>query len=327
MNHPRKVTQGLSKEREQRAQQVSQAPKTTQASQATQAPKTSQDSSQVDLVVPASLRASRISQTTPTSSQDAVVKKASTSKNSATIAKVTTKIVETKIVTTKIVKSKIATPKIVKSKIATPKIVESKIAAPKIATPKIIASIYVDGSHIKGTSKLGFGAWGTITVEGAATPQPVAPHNSPVAGGNFVLSGSEQSEVFKKIAKKFPGEKFSNPTMELFGLFMTVAGFIRIPNAHITIHQDYSGAVNFGYLWSISSGKPRAKKAWEAKIPYIKFLVENIEFVCKTIEDNGGSVAIKWVPGHSGDAGNDKADSLAKCREDYFFSSLCVEQK
>lgn len=199
-------------------------------------------------------------------------------------------------------------------------------AAPK-ASPKITASIYVDGSHIKGTSKLGFGAWGTIKVEGATTPQPTAPRGSPGAGGNFVLSGSEQNKVFKKIAKKFPGEAFSNPTMELFGLFMTVAKFIKVPNAHITVHQDYSGAVNFGYLWSISSGKPRAKKAWEAKIPYIKFLVEYIELACRAIEDGGGSVAIKWVPGHSGDAGNDQADALAKGREEYFFSSLCVEQK
>ena len=45
------------------------------------------------------------------------------------------------------------------------------------------------------------------------------------------------------------------------------------------------------------------------------------------MEENGGSVSIKWVPGHSGDVGNDKADALAKGRKEYFFSSLYVEQK
>lgn len=180
---------------------------------------------------------------------------------------------------------------------------------------KVTASIYVDGSHIKGTKRLGFGAWGKISVNGKPTAT------------DFILSGTEENKVFKKIAKKFPNEKFSNPTMELFGLFMTIAKFVRVPNAHITVYQDYSGAVNFGYLWSISSGKPRAKKAWAAKVPYIKFIVEYIEAACKAVEEEGGSVAIVWVPGHSGDVGNDKADALAKSGLEKYSSPLCVEKK
>lgn len=170
------------------------------------------------------------------------------------------------------------------------------------------AVIYVDGSHIKGTSKLGFGAWGKIYGD---------------VSGEFILSGSEQNKVFQKVAKRFPGEKFSNPTMELFALFITISKLMEVPNIDIVIHQDYTGAINFGYLWSISSGKPRAKSAWKAKIPYIKFLVDYIELACKAVVDNGGTVKIEWVPGHSGDPGNDKADELAKSRKEFYSSPFC----
>lgn len=186
--------------------------------------------------------------------------------------------------------------------------------------------VYVDGSHIKGTTKLGFGAWGTVTLPDTTTAKVGA-----LTPKVFSLSGTEAHPLFKKLAKKFPGISFSNPTMELFGLFITLSKCIEIPNLDVTVYQDYSGAVNFGYLWSISAGKPRASKAWNAKEPYIIYLVNCIKVMCECIIEQGGSIKIQWVPGHQTGGihadGNNKADALAKSRKEEFISPFVVDEE
>lgn len=193
-------------------------------------------------------------------------------------------------------------------------------------------NVYVDGSHIKGTKKLGFGAWGILTqAETTDTTGTTVGVKALQASRTFTLSGTEETPLFKKLGRKFPGTAFSNPTMELFGLFVTLSKCIEVPNLDVTVYQDYSGAVNFGYLWSISAGKPRAPKAWNAKEPYIIYLVECIEVMCKCIIENGGSVKIQWVPAHQTDgihaSGNNKADMLAKSRKEEFISPFIVDEE
>ena len=176
------------------------------------------------------------------------------------------------------------------------------------------ATIYVDGSHIKGTAKLGFGAWGKISVNGELYPEP------------FKLSGTHENSSFQKVMKKFQGEKPSNPTMELFGLLMTLSKFINVKNLELELCQDYNGAVNYGKLWNVSSGKTRATKGpWQAKVPYIKYLVEIIELAIECIQENGGKVHIRWVKGHQtlpgpDKLGNDNADALAKSGLEHYSS-------
>ena len=177
------------------------------------------------------------------------------------------------------------------------------------------ATIYVDGSHIKGTKKLGFGAWGKIQSDGKVIKEP------------FSLSGTQENPLFKKIMKKFPGTSPSNPTMELFGLLVTLSKFVDTPNIELEICQDYNGVVNYGGLWNVSSGTPRAKAPWKASVPYIKYLVWMIELAIKCIQENGGSVHIRWVKGHQtipgpDKMGNDKADTMAKSGKESYFSPL-----
>jgi len=166
-----------------------------------------------------------------------------------------------------------------------------------MSTPEAPLQIYSDGSDIKGTGKLGFGA--------------VFTHNEK----DYSISGTEASPEIKRLSQKHPEAKFSNPTMEMMALVSVLNAF-KNTKEHIEINQDYNGAVNYDALWYYSEGSAqRANKPWKAKEPYIKTLVDAATTLIKQIESNGGSVKIKWVKGHSGNIMNDKADAAAKNRE------------
>ena len=164
--------------------------------------------------------------------------------------------------------------------------------------------IYVDGSDIKGTGLLGFGAY------------------SEYNNSKYELSGTNESGAGKELQAKFPNLKFSNPTMEMLGLLETLKQFTNT-SEHIVINQDYAGAVNYNGLWNKSEGSnQRANKPWNAKEPYIKYIVAEAEKVIAQIEANGGSVKINWVKGHQTGSsphkhGNDNADRVAKSRDVY----------
>ena len=165
-----------------------------------------------------------------------------------------------------------------------------------VTTPATPLEIFVDGSDIKGTGKLGYGA----AVE----------YN----GKMYKMSGTEESKAFNSIKNLFPDAKFSNPTMEMLGLVMTLNSF-KDKAEHIVIRQDYKGAVNYGALWNRSEGSmQREPKPWKAKEPYIQYLVEKAVEMIEKIESNGGSVKLEWVKGHSGHKMNDAADEAAKNR-------------
>jgi ribonuclease HI len=133
----------------------------------------------------------------------------------------------------------------------------------------------------------------------------------------FGLSGTEEGIEVKELAAKHPGAKFSNPTMEMLAL-ATVLETFQDTGEHISIYQDYSGAVNYNGLWQHSEGsEQRSDKPWKAKELYIKDLVDRSVEAIKKIEANGGTVRITWVRGHAGDPMNEAADKYAKSRKDF----------
>lgn len=170
-------------------------------------------------------------------------------------------------------------------------------SASKLSSPSNPLQVYSDGSDIKGTGKIGFGA--------------VFEHN----GMLYDLSGTEESAEVKRLAELFPTAKFSNPTMEMLALVSVLNAF-KNSAEHIVINQDYKGAVNYNGLWDKSAGSAqREPKPWKAKELYIQKLVQTAETLIAQIEKNGGSVNIQWVKGHSGNRMNDLADSAAKSRD------------
>lgn len=170
-------------------------------------------------------------------------------------------------------------------------------SASKLSTPANPLQVYSDGSDIKGTGKIGFGA--------------VFEHN----GMLYDLSGTEESAEVKRLAELFPTAKFSNPTMEMLALVSVLNSFKNTAE-HIVINQDYKGAVNYNGLWDKSAGSAqREPKPWKAKELYIQKLVQTAETLIAQIEKNGGSVNIQWVKGHSGNRMNDLADTAAKSRD------------
>lgn len=178
---------------------------------------------------------------------------------------------------------------------------QNQVYARPISTRENPIQIYSDGSDIKGTGAIGYGS--------------VFEYNEK----HYGISGTEVGNEVLKLKEMFPDAKFSNPTMEMLALATTLEYFASLGIVeHIEVNQDYKGAVNYGELWDHSEGSDqREAKAWKAKEPYIKHLVERSEIAIKKIEANGGSVKIRWVKGHTGDRMNDMADSYAKDRDDF----------
>lgn len=159
--------------------------------------------------------------------------------------------------------------------------------------------IYSDGSDIKGTGKLGFGAWTNFK------------------GKDYAISGTNESSAFKQLQAKFPEAKLSNPTMEMLALAESLETF-KNKKIHLLIRQDYKGAVNYNGLWQNAvENSQKALKPWKAKEKYIKYLVDRSVDAIDSINNMGGSVKIEWVPGHSGLVGNEKADIAARDRKEY----------
>lgn len=174
----------------------------------------------------------------------------------------------------------------------------------KLSTSESPLQVYSDGSDFKDTGKIGYGSVFELS------------------GRQYGISGTEENKEVKKLQQQFPEAKFSNPTMEMLALATTLEYFANRGNGEsIVINQDYKGACNYQGLWDYSEGSAqRDPKAWKAKEPYIKHLVDRSVAAIEKIKKDGGSVKINWVKGHQ-TAGteqarmNDAADRYAKSRD------------
>ncbi|MFW5799593.1 MAG: hypothetical protein ACOCV8_02160, partial [Spirochaetota bacterium] len=115
-----------------------------------------------------------------------------------------------------------------------------------ISTKETPLKIFVDGSDIKGTGQIGYGA----VVRYGDT--------------DYEISGIGSKEEFAKrydLDESQIENAVSNPTMELLGTVETLKTF-QNSSEHINILQDYEGAMK----WLTDQ--------WKAKKPWIKDLVE-----------------------------------------------------
>jgi ribonuclease HI len=144
--------------------------------------------------------------------------------------------------------------------------------------------IYTDGSDIKGTGKIGYGAY--------------IKYNNV----EYRMSGVSNQEDFKKFYKM--KENVSNPTMELMALLKVLVQF-KDTDLDIEVLADYMGVQKW------ISGE------WKAKKIYIADMTRRVRNLIDIINNNGGSVTLTWVKGHSGNYGNDQADIVAKDRNVY----------
>lgn len=144
--------------------------------------------------------------------------------------------------------------------------------------------VYTDGSDIKGTGKIGYGAYINY------------------GGAEYRMSGISDQDDFKKFYNI--SDNVSNPTMELMALLKVLVQF-KDHDLNIEILADYMGVQKW------VSGE------WKAKKTYIIDMVSRVRKLINRINGNGGSVKLTWVKGHSGNIGNDEADLVAKDRMVY----------
>ena len=153
-----------------------------------------------------------------------------------------------------------------------------------LSTPDKSLKIYTDGSDIKGTGQIGSGVW-------------------------FEYNGKEYSKSTVSDVNEFKTrfnitESVSNPTMEIVALVDALEEF-KNTKEHLVIYSDYEGVQKW------------VNGQWKAKKPYIQSFVERAKTLIANIEENGGSVKLEWVKGHSGNKGNDRVDTVAKARREY----------
>jgi len=146
--------------------------------------------------------------------------------------------------------------------------------------------IYIDGSHIKGTDKIGYGAFMDYN------------------GTEYTSSQVMDRKAFQDKYKITDQNAVSNPTTELAAAVHILKAFEN-KSEHIEIIYDYNGVG--GWL----TGEWKTREAW------IKDIADEGKAIIKKIKANGGSVSFKWVKGHSGNHGNNKADEQARSRMKY----------
>ena len=149
----------------------------------------------------------------------------------------------------------------------------------------ILLDIYTDGSHSKHIEGgyIGYGAW------------------CKYYGVEYSLSGHLDHNKLPEygIDKKEP---VSNPTAEFMAFAEVLKRFVFLKTkVKLTFWIDYIGVQKW------MAGEWQAKKSYIQKIK--RFCQERLLDIARGTES---TVEIKYVPGHTGVLGNEKADKLAK---------------
>jgi ribonuclease HI len=210
-----------------------------------------------------------------------------------------------------------------------------------LSTKESPLEVYVDGSDIKGTGRIGFGV------------------NITHGGKDYSISGAFDSNnntaLEKDLGITIDGTP-SNGAMEFYGSLVALRN---TPiDEHITINQDLEGVqlwILSGMMAKLSKQNMTSKKAYdkwykglseETKADYFERINKVVKLdqnlvskfdwdgrkgfyaadpviaaiqgrMVEELLKRKGKVTYKWVKGHSGNIGNEKVDGIAKNRENF----------
>jgi ribonuclease HI len=77
----------------------------------------------------------------------------------------------------------------------------------------------------------------------------------------------------------------------------------------VVVYSDSKDVIGWTFGWNVKTNAPDALKRWKRKVPHIRELCEQID---KEVATKCTSIRFEWIEGHTGDAMNERCDTIAK---------------